>query len=55
MALELPQLIRAHEAQSPQLLIEIRIGSSGDLAPKLRPAELDAVIVRLACRSEATA
>jgi fructose-1,6-bisphosphatase/inositol monophosphatase family enzyme len=34
-------------AQDPQLLIEIRIGSSGDLLQSFDRRELDTVIVRL--------
>ena len=44
---ELPALIARMNAQQPQLLIEIRIGSSGDLLQSFDRRELDAVIVRL--------
>ncbi|KDP85515.1 LysR family transcriptional regulator [Cupriavidus basilensis] len=44
---ELPALIARMNAQNPQLLIEIRIGSSGDLLQSFDRRELDAVIVRL--------
>lgn len=44
---ELPVLIARMNAQDPQLLIEIRIGSSGDLLQRYDRRELDAVIVRL--------
>ncbi len=44
---ELPALIARMNAQDPQLLIEIRIGSSGDLIQSFDRRELDAVIVRL--------
>lgn len=44
---ELPALIARMNAQSPQLVIEIRIGSSGDLLQGYDRRELDAVIVRL--------
>ncbi len=44
---ELPALIARMNAQDPQLLIEIRIGSSGDLLQSFDRRELDAVIVRL--------
>jgi DNA-binding transcriptional LysR family regulator len=44
---ELPALIARMNAQDPQLLIEIRIGSSGDLLQRFDRRELDAVIVRL--------
>ena len=44
---ELPALIARMNAQDPQLLIEIRIGSSGDLLQSFDHRELDAVIVRL--------
>lgn len=44
---ELPALIARMTAQDPQLLIEIRIGSSGDLLQGFDRRELDAVIVRL--------
>lgn len=43
---ELPALIARMNAQDPQLLIEIRIGSSGDLLQSFDRRELDAVIVR---------
>jgi DNA-binding transcriptional LysR family regulator len=44
---ELPALIARMNAQDPQLLIEIRIGSSGDLLHSYDRRELDTVIVRL--------
>ncbi|OYU99773.1 MAG: LysR family transcriptional regulator [Burkholderiales bacterium PBB5] len=44
---ELPALIARMNAQDPQLLIDIRIGSSGDLLQHYDRRELDAVIVRL--------
>ena len=44
---ELPALIARMNAQDPQLLIEIRIGSSGDLLQQFDRRELDTVIVRL--------
>lgn len=44
---ELPGLIARMNAQDPQLLIEIRIGSSGDLLQAYDRRELDTVIVRL--------
>lgn len=44
---ELPALIARMNAQDPQLLIEIRIGSSGDLLQGFDRRELDSVIVRL--------
>lgn len=44
---ELPVLIARMNAQDPQLLIEIRIGSSGDLLQAFDRRELDTVIVRL--------
>jgi len=44
---ELPVLIARMNAQDPQLAIEIRIGSSGDLLQSFDRRELDAVIVRL--------
>ncbi len=44
---ELPALIARMNAQDPQLLIEIRIGSSGDLLQSFDRREFDAVIVRL--------
>jgi DNA-binding transcriptional LysR family regulator len=43
---ELPALIARMNAQDPQLLIEIRIGSSGDLLQSFDRRELDAVVVR---------
>lgn len=43
---ELPALIARMNAQDPQLLIEIRIGSSGDLLQRYDRREFDAVIVR---------
>ena len=44
---ELPALIARMNAQDPQLLIDIRIGSSGDLLQRYDRRELDTVIVRL--------
>jgi DNA-binding transcriptional LysR family regulator len=44
---ELPGLIARMNAQDPHLLIEIRIGSSGDLLQSFDRRELDTVIVRL--------
>ncbi len=44
---ELPTLIARMNAQDPQLLIEVRIGSSGDLLQSYDRRELDAVVVRL--------
>ncbi len=44
---ELPALIARMNAQDSQLLIEIRIGSSGDLLQSFDRRELDAVMVRL--------
>ncbi len=44
---ELPALIARMNAQDPQLLIDIRIGSSGDLLQGFDRRELDTVIVRL--------
>jgi DNA-binding transcriptional LysR family regulator len=44
---ELPALIARMSAQDPQLLIEIRIGSSGDLLQSFDRRELDTVMVRL--------
>ena len=44
---ELPALIARMNAQDPQLLIEIRIGSSGDLLQSFDRRELDAVLSRL--------
>lgn len=43
---ELPALIARMNAQDPQLVIEIRIGSSGDLLQSFDRRELDTVIVR---------
>ncbi len=43
---ELPALIARMNAQDPELLIEIRIGSSGDLLQSFDRRELDTVIVR---------
>jgi DNA-binding transcriptional LysR family regulator len=43
---ELPALIARMNAQDPELLIEIRIGSSGDLLQGFDRREFDAVIVR---------
>jgi DNA-binding transcriptional LysR family regulator len=43
---ELPALIARMNVQDPQLLIEIRIGSSGDLLQSFDRRELDTVIVR---------
>jgi DNA-binding transcriptional LysR family regulator len=44
---ELPALIARMNAQDPEMLIEIRIGSSGGLLQSFDRRELDAVIVRL--------
>jgi DNA-binding transcriptional LysR family regulator len=44
---DLPALIARMNAQDPELLIEIRIGSSGDLLQSFDRRELDTVIVRL--------
>jgi DNA-binding transcriptional LysR family regulator len=44
---DLPGLIARMNAQDPELLIEIRIGSSGDLLQSFDRRELDTVIVRL--------
>ena len=44
---ELPALIARMNAQDPHLLIEIRIGSSGDLLQSFDRRELDTVLVRL--------
>lgn len=44
---ELPALIARMNAQDPQLLIDIRIGSSGDLLQCFDRRELDAAIVRM--------
>ncbi len=44
---ELPTLIARMNAQDPELLIEIRIGSSGDLLQGFDRREFDAVIVRM--------
>lgn len=44
---DLPALIARMNAQDPQLLIEIRIGSSGDLLQSFDRREFAAVIVRL--------
>ena len=44
---ELPALIARMNAQDPQLVIEIRIGSSGELLQRFDRRELDTVIVRL--------
>ncbi|SAI66481.1 LysR family transcriptional regulator [Bordetella ansorpii] len=44
---ELPALIARMNAQDPQLLIEIRIGSSNDLLQSFDRRELDTVLVRL--------
>lgn len=44
---ELPALIARMNAQDPNLAIEIRIGSSGDLLQSFDRRELDTVIVRL--------
>lgn len=43
---ELPMLIARMNAQDPHLLIEIRIGSSGDLLQGFDRRELDTVIIR---------
>jgi DNA-binding transcriptional LysR family regulator len=44
---ELPALIARMNAQGPQLVIEVRIGSSGDLLQSYDRRELDTVLVRL--------
>ena len=44
---ELPALIARMNQQDPQLLIEIRIGSSGDLLQSYDRGELDAVLARM--------
>lgn len=44
---ELPALIARMNVQDPQLLIEIRIGSSNDLLQSFDRRELDAVIARM--------
>jgi DNA-binding transcriptional LysR family regulator len=44
---ELPALIARMNAQDPQLLIEIRIASSGDLLQSFERRELDTVLLRL--------
>ena len=44
---ELPALIARMNAQDPELLIEVRIASSGDLLQSFDRREFDAVIVRL--------
>ncbi|VVD64426.1 LysR family transcriptional regulator [Pandoraea fibrosis] len=44
---ELPALIARMNAQDPDLLIEIRIATSGDLLQRFDRRELDAVVVRL--------
>lgn len=44
---ELPGLIARMNAHDPRLLVEIRIGSSGDLLQSFDRRELDTVIVRL--------
>lgn len=44
---ELPALIARMNAQDPHLLIDIRIGSSGDLLQSFDRRELDAALVRL--------
>ncbi len=44
---ELPALIARMNAQDPELLIEIRIGSSAELLQRFDRRELDTVIVRL--------
>ncbi|MEW5422020.1 LysR family transcriptional regulator [Amorphus sp. 3PC139-8] len=43
---DLPALIARMNAQDPQLLIEIRIGSSGELLQRFDRREFDAVLVR---------
>lgn len=43
---ELPALIARMNAQDPELVIEIRVGSSGDLLQRFDRRELDTVIVR---------
>src|SRR5438105_6887275 len=44
---ELAALIARMNAQDPQLLVEVRIGSSGNLLQSFDRRELDTVIVRL--------
>ena len=44
---DLPALIARMNAQDPELLIDIRIGSSGDLLQRFDRREIDTVIVRL--------
>lgn len=44
---ELPALIARMNAQDPEMLIEVRIGSSGDLLQRFDRRELDTAIVRL--------
>ncbi|QPF75693.1 LysR family transcriptional regulator [Roseateles sp. DAIF2] len=44
---ELPALIARMNAQDPQLLIEVRIGSSGELLQRYDRRELDAVLARM--------
>ncbi|MCI3206121.1 MULTISPECIES: LysR family transcriptional regulator [Pandoraea] len=44
---ELPALIARMNAQDPELMIEVRIASSGDLLQSFDRRELDTVIVRL--------
>lgn len=44
---ELPALIARMNAQDPELLIEIRIGSSADLLQSFERRDLDTVIVRM--------
>ncbi|AKC68320.1 LysR family transcriptional regulator [Pandoraea oxalativorans] len=44
---ELPALIARMNAQDPQLLIEIRIGTSADLLQRFDRRELDTVLVRM--------
>lgn len=49
---ELPALIARMNAEDPQLVIEIRIGSSGDLLQSFDRREIDAAIVRLHAERE---
>ena len=44
---ELPALIARMNAQDPQLLIEIRIGTSGDLLQSFDRREIDTVLTRV--------
>jgi len=49
---ELPSLIARMNAQDPNLVIEIRLGSSGDLLQNYDRRELDAAILRLSMGRE---